>query len=291
MTENLNEVCHSFLTGADGVDEAKLIGGFQDVATLLNCLTGQASTQSPARRHSKQHKPAEQRPTLTPFNISSGKPDGALTSPSRTHKEGADEGHTVPVITDYDTGIHASLIYRKCNSLPRARAPKIFVNNLHNFSRSPERSMNSLEKKVSTPSADDTCATEGCQREHKCCDTIMPTASGSEDFPPARAGAVCLACSATTHTDHHCQHGGAPRRSKSFSTVSYIASPGGGCPCTDSRSPPGPLCSVSATKPKGCSAPDQRSPVTSSCSYTTNTTPVVFSKTSKTYTSGELFLL
>lgn len=261
------------------------------MATLLNCLTGQSSTQSPARRHSKQHKAEEPRQTLTPFNISSSKTEGALTSPSKAPKEGADEGHTVPVITNYDTGIHASLIYRKCNSLPRARAPKIFVNNLHNFSRSPEKSVNSPGKNDAMSSAGDKCATNECQRDHKCCNTIIAPSSGSDDLPLVQAGTMCVACNSAAHTDHHCQHGRVPRRSKSFSTVSYIASPGGGCPCTIARSPPGPLCSVSASKPKNCVAPDQHPPLTSSCSYTTNTTPVVFSKTSKTYNSKELFLL
>lgn len=272
------------------MDEAKLIGGFQDVATLLNCLTGQSSTQSPARRHAKQLKPEEPRPTLTPFNISSSKADCAITSPSKVLKDDTDEGHTVPVITDYDTGIHASLIYRKCNSLPRARAPKIFVNNLHDFSRSPERRVKSLVKSV-TPSTGDTCATEGCRREHKCCNTITAPLSGGDDPPLAREGTVCLACSDAAHAGHQCQHGGAPRRSKSFSTVSYIASPDGGCPCTITRSPPAPLNRVSVTKPESCAAPDQRPPLTSSCSYTPNTAPVVCSKTGKTYNSGELFLL
>lgn len=260
------------------------------MATLLNCLTGQSSAQSPARRHSKQHKPEEPRQTLTPFNISSSKTDGAITSPSKPPKEGADESHTVPVITNYDTGIHASLIYRKCNSLPRARAPKIFVNNLHNFSRSPERSINSLGRNDAAPTAGDKCATDECQRDHKCCNKIRAPSSGSDDLPLARAGTMCGACNSAAHTDHHCQQG-VPRRSKSFSTVSYIASPGGGCPCTIAHSPPGPQSSVSASKPKKCMAPDQHPPLTSSCSYTTNITPVVFGKTSKSYNSKELFLL
>lgn len=269
------------------------------MATLLNCLTGQSTAQSPARRHpqaSKQHKPEESRPTLTPFNISCSKADGSLTSPCKGAKEGSDEGHTVPVITDYDTGMHASLIYRKCNSLPRSRAPKIFVNNLHNFSRSPERNLHSLRKSGAyTPTPYEAHFAEGRHSEHKCCKTLLASPSSGGDIPPVRVGTVCLACSATTHASHECQHEGGPRRSKSFSTVSYIAagvSPVGGCPCPIARSPPGGLCSTVASRSKSCVASDHQSPVlSSSCSYTTNTTPVVFSKNSKNYDRGELFLL
>lgn len=280
------------------MDEAKLIGGFQDVATLLNCLTGQSASQSPGRRHShasKQHKPEEPRPTLTPFNISCSKADGAVTSPFKGDKDGSDEGHTIPVITDYDTGMHASLIYRKCNSLPRSRAPKIFVNNLHNFSRSPERNSHSLRKSGGTPTPCEAHAAEGCHSERKCCKTLLVSPSSGGDLLPVRTGMVCLACSAATHAGHECQHGGAPRRSKSFSTVSYIAagvSPGGGCPCPIPRSSPGAPCSTVASRSKSCAESDHQNPaLSSSCSYTTNTTPVVFSKNNKNYDRGELFLL
>ncbi|XP_045111838.1 putative neural-cadherin 2 isoform X1 [Portunus trituberculatus] len=232
----------SCCSGADGAEEAKLIGGFQDVATLLNCLTGQSAGQSPGRRHShvsKQQKAEEVRSTLTPFNISYSKADGAQTSPSEATKEGPDDNNTAPVITDYDTGIHASLIYRKCNSLPRSRAPKIFVNNLHNFSRSPERNLNSLQKSKTIPTPCEAHAAQGCHTERKCCKTSLSSPSRGGDLSPARAGMVCLACSATAHTGLECQHGGGPRRSKSFSTVSYITaglSPGRGCPCPIARS-------------------------------------------------------
>lgn len=270
------------------------------MATLLNCLTGQSTGQSPGRRHShvsKQQKPEEVRPTLTPFNISYSKADGAQTSPSKAPKDSSDDSHTVPVITDYDTGMHASLIYRKCNSLPRSRAPKIFVNNLHNFSRSPERNLNSLPKTRTIPTPCEAHATQGCHTEHKCCKTLLSSPSHGRDLSPARAGMVCLACSTTTHTGHECQHGGGPRRSKSFSTVSYITaglSPGGGCPCPIARSAAGAPCSTVASRStsKSCAVSDhQNIALTSSCSYTTNTTPVVFSKNTKNYERGDLFLL
>ena len=279
-------------TGADGIDEAKLIGGFQDVATLLNCLTGQSAAQSPGQRHfhsSKQHKHEEACPTLTPFNISCSKADGTLISPSKTTKDGSHESHTVPVTTDYDTGMHASLIYRKCNSLPRSRVPKIFVNNLHNFSRSPEKNLNSLHKSRVPPACCEAHTAEGCHTESKCCKTLLASPSNSRDLPPVQVE-VCLACSNIAHTGQECQHGGVPKRSKSFSTVSYIAagvSPAGECQCPIARSP----CTTIASRSKSCASDPPKTALSSSCPYTTTTTPVVFSKNTKNYDRGELFLL
>lgn len=261
------------------------------MATLLNCLTGQSSAQSPKHSISKQNKAETPRPITTPFNISSSKANGAITSPTKLTKESVSKDQTVPVITDYDTGIHASLIYRKCNSLPRARAPKIFVNNLHNFSRSPEKHVKSVLTSEATLSTGDKCVTKGYLKEHKCCNTVIATSSSGDDFLLARASTVCLACSAASHKEHQCHHEGVPKRSKSFCTVSYITGAGGGCPCTVSHPPPGISCSLSATKPKSCSVSEPCPPLTSSGTYSTSTAPVVFSKASKACNSGELFLL
>lgn len=277
----------SFHTGTGSVDEAKFIGGFQDVTALLNCLTGQSSTQSPTRCGSKQHSPKDSCSTLTSCNISRSKAGSVQSSLSKVPKE-ADEGQTVSVITDYDTGMYASLIYRKYNSLPRARAPKIFVNNLHNFTRSPIKSKNSSVKNDAQLPTGDTDINEGSQRNQKC-NTVLASSSSSANLPLARADMLCPNCRDAAHTDHQCQHRGVPKRSKSFSTVSYIASPGGGCPCIISRSQPRPLCSTN--KLKSCTASEHRPPSTATCSFSTNTTPVVVSKANRNSNSGELFLL
>lgn len=280
-----SETCLFFPTAIGGEDEAKLIGGFQDVATLLNCLTGQSSGDS------KQHKPEEPPSTLTSFDLSNSKADGGPTSPSKAQKNRTDKDNIVPANTDYDTGIHSSLVYRKCNSLPRARATKIFINNLHNLRKSPEKSTNLRVKYCVTPFVGYSTVTEGCKMEHMSCNLNLLSSSGGGDLSLVPTNTVSLVCSTDINKYPHCQHGGAPKKSKSFSTVSYIATSSGGCLCTITQSQPELQCIVSSSKSKNCATLELHSPLTSRCSKNAIATPFVNTKSSKTCSSGELSLL
>lgn len=234
----------SFTAGVEGVDEeGRLLGGFQDVASLLNCLSGQISSLSPISRPHSHTTPTKQDAL---FSISVTK---QITKCTSTPTEGRSESgeRQQDICSSHranTTGMQADILHRKCNSLPRPRVAKIFVNNLHDFTRDgatcqAEKNYHSLRRQKSL--------TNGRLLEGECRGTKQISGQDSHPalgykenalFGKPGMGRKCVAC--TVHRQSQDKVSVAPRRCRSSTTVSYIISssppdPPAQCQCSGSE--------------------------------------------------------
>ncbi|XP_042237522.1 putative neural-cadherin 2 isoform X2 [Homarus americanus] len=163
----------SCCSGGDGGGDTRLMGGFQEVATLLNCLSGPQSLESPSFhetpdvssiRTTKNHHVNTRRMSTNQLASSSDKPLSNDARPHSVHQSNSiwvdsKNLHTkntpkknirisVSKTDTLETGIHNGNLYldsrlcpgfmnNKSNSLPRSKIPTIFINNLHTESPDP----------------------------------------------------------------------------------------------------------------------------------------------------------
>ncbi|KAG7163564.1 Neural-cadherin-like 4 [Homarus americanus] len=305
----------SCCSGVDGVDEVRLLGGFQDVAALLNCLVGQQNTQSPLRQHSQatttQQMPDTLSTSVATVNVNGCKHENKSSSPSKKLKSNSGESEDGVATVTYEAGIQSALIYRKWNSLPRSRAPKIFVNNLHDYTRdavgcSVDRGCYSLRRNIiSSAAVTDTLLPGTCySKTHTCCTKIPPPMGFEENSLSVLSSGrdTCQACNvATLLCDDKCKNLQVPRRSRSTSTVSYIASRDkalGSCSCSVVQPLPGVPCSQPSCEQQrtssysGLQLADASSAGQSpGCPCTNTQISVISTKTHKGCGSDKLFLL
>lgn len=153
--------------GGDGGGDSRFLGGFQEVATLLNCLSGpQTSGPQTSETHSCHKNQVSSLSSISNHEMSCLKiTNNQLTSssgrswmknlPTHSFQECAEiETHnakntpkkniliSVSKADTLESGIHNDNLNmdfrvcpvslpKRCNSLPRSRIPTIIVNNLH----------------------------------------------------------------------------------------------------------------------------------------------------------------
>lgn len=247
----------SFLgPGGDGGGEARLLGGFQDVATLLSCLGGQPEGGSPSHTGAALAQPGKKAPAPSSFGeaakgVSGGSPSAPqlLFAAKKADKGGAGEAIAKKSMSismskadTLEIGLHsggaeAELLYQpaavasKCHSLPRLRVPTIFVNNLHGDPADAKgrETFHSSLKRNKAPSGVETAlgirgSPPGCY-----CAQIPPPAGFEESPSGGRSSArsACRACvTVALQSEERLSAYGIPRRSLSASTVSYLTPAG-----------------------------------------------------------------
>ncbi|ROT65315.1 hypothetical protein C7M84_016714 [Penaeus vannamei] len=252
----------SCCSGGDGGGEARLLGGFQDVATLLSCLGGQPEGGSPSHTGAALAQPGKKAPAPSSFGeaakgVSGGSPSAPqlLFAAKKADKGGAGEAIAKKSMSismskadTLEIGLHsggaeAELLYQpaavasKCHSLPRLRVPTIFVNNLHGDPADAKgrETFHSSLKRNKAPSGVETAlgirgSPPGCY-----CAQIPPPA-GFEESPSggrSTARSACRACvTVALQSEERLSAYGIPRRSLSASTVRHAADKGAAvCPC------------------------------------------------------------
>ncbi|XP_069191341.1 LOW QUALITY PROTEIN: putative neural-cadherin 2 [Procambarus clarkii] len=302
----------SCCSGIDGVEEVRFLGGFQDVATLLNCLAGYQDPHSPAHQNnnstSTQHVPNTLGTSSATNSAAGNKIDEQYTSPPKKFQDSVSEVQKVSGATNYDVGIKSALIHRKCNSLPRTRVPKIFVNNLHDDSCETvsclaERGGGSPRRTISPALVNNTLLLDTYPTKLHTCTKITPqTEFDGNPLSFLSSGRdMCQACNtATLFCDAKCKNR-VPRRSRSISTMSYNASgnrtvdsglcsisqPLAGVPCTQSSCQKRKTCSYSHHQLQDTSGPE----LASSCACSANQISVISTKSHKVGSSDKLYIL
>nr|XP_053646348.1 neural-cadherin-like [Cherax quadricarinatus] len=215
----------SCCSGVEEVEEVQFLGGFQDVAELLNCLTGQQDSHSAAQCSTQK--------SAAPVSDSYGNPlpsfsargnDKKCTSPSNKLKENSCEFQMNTGEANYDTGIQSDLMYRKYNTLPRTRDPKMVVNNLEDETgKAVEKREYSPRRLISSACVNATPLAGTCYTDsHTCCAKIPPPTEFEGASLSFLSSDKCQACETSTLFCDKCKNT-IPRR-RSFSTVSYITS-------------------------------------------------------------------
>lgn len=313
----LNQASYWFsnsLIGVDGVDEVRLLGGFQDVAALLNCLVGQQDTHSPTHQHSQStpshhHISDTSGTSVATVNKTEREKQNKYSSPSKTLKTGSCENQHDSGTTLKDPMIQSSLMHRKCNSLPRSRAPKIFVNNLHDYSQETagcpvERGCYSLRRNRASSAVVNDTDQGTCYSTTHSCNIRIPPPKGFEEnslTPLSSRKELCQVCNAAALLyDNEWKNQAVPKRSRSSSTVSYIGSgsklpsslcslpqPSSEVPCMQ------PSCEQERTS--SCSdhqlVKTSNIPLSASCSCSNNQISVICTQSYKDNSSDKLFLL
>lgn len=243
-------------SGGEGGGEARLLGGFQDVATLLNCLGGQPEVSSPSHAAAGVAQPGKKTPVPPSFSAAAKGAPGSVPSTAQlllAGKKGDKAGHGETIakksmsisMSKADTleiGIHsggaeAELLYRpsavdsKCNSLPRLRVPTIFVNNLHNDpgdAKGRETYHYSLKRNKAPFAVETALGIRG--NPPGCCCAQIPPPVGFEENPSVallKTRSTCRACvTVALQREERLSAYGIPRRSLSASTVSYLTPAG-----------------------------------------------------------------
>ncbi|XP_047482584.1 neural-cadherin-like [Penaeus chinensis] len=233
----------SCCSGGDSSGDTGFLGGFQEVATLLNCLGSQSAvSDSPGRHHARPSAhaslslatPSERKALPTAASMKRATP---LSSGSLQHlrvasdKLGVESGREAlpkegPGIHDVVLGppayCHHGSEPHKSNSLPRPRAATLIINNVKDESldcvtrRLAETYHHSLRRYKSV----------GCRTEASgsCC---APSLEGFEADPsvaPLQSQDVCRACiTVSLRRQERAKPHSIPSRSLSASTVSFLA--------------------------------------------------------------------
>ncbi|XP_069196001.1 putative neural-cadherin 2 isoform X2 [Procambarus clarkii] len=251
----------SCCSGGDGGGEMRLLGGFQEVATLLNCLGGPQSIESPSFHGTsdvssmKKTKNQVTCPRTTNNQLTCDKlilkDDNSLgvqqsvlskTDIKNQAKNTSKKNIRISVSkTDtLETGIHNGNMYldsrlcpafmnNKSNSLPRSKIPTIFINNLHTENQAPrcntrETLHYSLRKKKTPLSITSAFPTDTRDIALHCCCSHGPFPENRGEIPSILTShGVCQSCvTVSLQWDKMGQLHGTPRRSLSASTVSYL---------------------------------------------------------------------
>ncbi|XP_047487091.1 putative neural-cadherin 2 [Penaeus chinensis] len=246
----------SCCSGGDGGGEARLLGGFQDVATLLNCLGGQPEGGSPSHSGAALAQPNKKTPASSSFGaaakaVSGGSPSATqlLLAGKKAEKGGAGEAIAKKSMSismskadTLEIGLHsggaeAELLFQpaavssKCHSLPRLRVPTIFVNNLHGDpgdSKGRETYHYSLKRNKAPFAVETALGIRG--NPPGCYCAQIPPPAGFEENPSVahlKSRSACRACvTVALQSEERLSAYGIPRRSLSASTVSYLTPAG-----------------------------------------------------------------
>lgn len=242
--------------GGDGGGEARLLGGFQDVATLLNCLGGQPEGGSPSHSGAALAQPSKKTPAPSSFGAAAKGVAGGSPSATQLLLAGkkADKGCAGEAIAKksmsismskadtLEIGLHsggaeAELLFQpaavssKCHSLPRLRVPTIFVNNLHGDpgdTKGRETYHYSLKRNKAPFAVETALGIRG--NPPGCYCAQIPPPAGFEENPSVahlKTRSACRACvTVALQSEERLSAYGIPRRSLSASTVSYLTPAG-----------------------------------------------------------------